>query len=272
MNTHDLKRGTIDRIVRLARIDPRLCGCMLLGYAAQDLADECDRIELCLVIYNDHSVVDVFTDWQRRLCAILPTLSAESSADVEDGFELSFLLNGPLEVSVRFLSSNDIQATGAHWQVLFDRVGDLDWRMKVLWVKKTAARRVVPEYEERMASIKHRVHLARAALETGRLWQAFVDMQDIRKRVIDLHALRTGEDALRNRALDKIDSTLLHRLETTVCTALTRAEVGRALQAIIECYLEEVRTADEVYELDVADQVQSLVQGLPCCVCATERS
>lgn len=266
MNPDDHKHSVVDRIVRLARIDPRLCGCMLLGTAAQEQPDDCGHVELCMLVYNDYSVADVFTDWRRRLCAILPAHSVECTADADSHYLLSLLLSGLTEVRVRFICGSDLQATGATWHVLFDRVGDLDWRMKVLWVKKTAARRVVPELEERVASIRHRVFLAQAALETGRLWQSLVDIEDIRKRIIDLHALRTGEDVLENRAVDAMEPAFLENLEATICAALTRSDVARALQAAIECFLGEVRAADSVYDLHAAEQVQSLLQGLACCV------
>ncbi len=266
MNSVDLKHTTVDRIVRLARIDPRLCGSLLLGAAAQDPADECDRIHLCMIVYNDHAVPDVFADWQRRLCAILPVLSVESTADAPDRHTLSLLLGGPVEIWLRFICASDLQAAGALWQVLFDRIGDLDWRMKVLWVKKTAARRVVPEYEQRMASIKHRMFLAQAALENGRLWQAIIDIGDIRKQVIDLHGLRTGEDAIADRDIDNMEPPFLATLAPTVCTALTRAEAARALQAVIECFLAEIRAAEQNYELDAAPRMENLLQDLPCCV------
>src|SRR5690348_8366254 len=176
------------RIVEMARNDPRVTAGALTGSTAFSGGDDRSDIDVAFGIVDGVPLEDVLHDWTEVL---------EHELGVVDHFDLPsgssiyrvFLLPNGLEIDVAVTPAKDFGARGPNFRALFGIIHQ------------------VPSMPQPSTSFLiglswHHVLHAHTSIERHKLWQAEYWISEIREHVLALACLRLGENARERRGVD----------------------------------------------------------------------
>jgi hypothetical protein len=139
-----------------------------------------------------------------------------------------FLLAGWIEIDMTFAPEAEFGPRGPQWQTVFGRAQprehfappDPDTLAGLLWY--------------------HALH-SRICIHRGRWWQAEHWISAMRDHVITLACLRLGHTAHYAKGAHLLPTELMTRLEDTLVSSLTGAELNRALATVIMIATDELQ-------------------------------
>src|SRR2546430_2227530 len=215
-----------DRVLELARTDPRVTAGALTGSTAVGAEDEWSDIDVAFGISDGLTPDAVLQDWT----AVLDReFSALAHFDLRSGSTVYrvFLLPSGLEVDVAVTPQQDFGARGPRFRTLFGTTR-----------QREAAPQPATQYLIGLGW--HHVLHARSCIERGKPWQAENWISGIRDHVLALACLRLGEDAVFGRGVDRLPATVTGPLAEALVRALDEPELRRALAVATACLIGEL--------------------------------
>lgn len=227
-------------VLEWARRDPRVTGAALTGSAASEQADQWSDVDLFLGVAAE--VPDVLHDLTDHLYA---DLGAVHHFELTGGPATyrAFLLADLLEVDVGVAPAADFRSYGgAPFRVVFgtaaaptpDDRPDIGHLAGLLW---------------------HHVSHARSALERGRLREAAYWVGAARDQLTVLACVRHGLPTRYAKGADRLPPPVRAGLDAALVTALTPAEIERALSGAADAALQELPEHDA----SLADRLRPLL-------------
>lgn len=232
MFTDEFRDTVRERVIGLARSDPRFAGGALTGSSALDLADRWSDLDFAFGIAEGHQLENVLADWTRALDQEFGLIHQFDMHVSQRRISRVFLLPGGLEVDVVVMAADDLGARGPKFRSLFGTTAELEPQPQP-----------DPSYLIGMGWL-HVFH-ARAFIERERFWQAEYFIRGIRDYVLALACLRLGEDARFGVGADRLPAAVSTPLTDALVRALDAPELRRALAAATRCLIRELEERND---------------------------
>jgi hypothetical protein len=210
------------RVLELARADPRVTAGALTGSMAFGSGDEWSDIDVTFGIADGTMPEAVLHDWTQLLDQEFSVLD---HFDLRSGSSIYrvFLLPGGLEVDVAVTPGQEFGARGPHFRALFGTIHQL-------------AVMPPPSASYLIGLCWHHVLHARSCIERHKPWQAEYWISGIRDHALALACLRLGENAVYGRGVDRLPAAVTDPLAEALVRSLGEPELYRAL-AVATRYL-----------------------------------
>jgi len=237
-----------DRLVEMARVDPRIESAAAVGGSALGGGDRWSDVDLTFGLAEGASLQAVLSDWTR---------SVESEFNALTLFDLPFrssiyrvfLFPGSLQVDLSFTPGSEFGAYGPRFALLFGTATERD-----------GVRPPSPRHLFGMG-VHHAVR-GRICIERGRMWQAEYWISAVRDHALSLACLRHGLDHELGRGFDQLPAEIRARTAGALVRFLDPAELLRALRDAVDALLREAEgTHDQAAELET--QLRELVSASP---------
>jgi hypothetical protein len=221
-----------ERVLELARDDPRVVAGAVVGSLAGAVGDRWSDLDLTFGVAGGVAVTDVLADWTAR---IAHELDGVHLFDLPSGATIYrvFLLPGTLQLDVSFTPAAAFGAGGPKWQLLFGNE-----------VERPPAE--PPTAAELFGYAVHHARAARVAIERGRPWQAEYWISALRDCALGLACLRLALPASYGRGFDDLPTELVAGFEDAIVRSLERDELLRALAGAVEGLLSETAGVEEL--------------------------
>lgn len=219
-----------DRVLELARSDPRVTAGALTGSAAIGAVDEWSDIDIAFGIADGVIPEAVLDDWTEVFGR---EFGALAHFDLPSGPTIYrvFLLPSGLEIDVAVTPHQEFGARGPRFRALFGATRQLE--------------ATPPPAAQYLIGLGwHHVLHARSCIERGKPWQAEYWISGIRDHTLALACLRLGEEAVYGRGVDRLPATVTSSFAETLVRSLDKPELRRALAAATTCLLGELRARD----------------------------
>jgi hypothetical protein len=232
------ERETVrERLLERARSDPSVSAGAIIGSAVTGNEDRWSDIDLTFGVTEP--VAEVLADWggwvERELGALhwwdLPLGSTTYRV---------FLLPRCLQVDLSFTPATEFGARGPAWRTLFGET-----------VEQPLSQPPTTRGLIGMGWLC--VKDGRFAIERGRLWQAEYFISSARDQALALACVRLGETATYGRGLHRLPPEVTQPFEEGLVRSLDPPELERALRAVRDGFLREVREVDA----ELSDQLEA---------------
>lgn len=233
-----------ERLVQIARDDPRISAAALVGGSAEGEGDQWSDIDLAFGVAGHAEMGDVIADWTHRLRS---EFHAASLFDLPFRSTLYrvFLFPGALQVDVSFTPDADFGALGPRFALMFGRA-----------VSREQPASVSPRQHFGLAA--HHVVRSYYCIERGRVWQSEYWIGQARRHALELACLRMGLPAGEGRGLDSLPPDIRAAAAETLVRSIEREELLGALRATTQLLLGEASGVHEA-EHEVSDQLRELI-------------
>ena len=224
-----------ERVLALARGEPRITGGAVTGSAAVGAEDRWSDIDLSFGVADDVDLMAVLAGWTDQLSR---ELGVVHHWDLRSGPTIYrvFLLPGGLELDVAVTHAGEFGSRGPKFRLQFGE-----------GVERAAAGS--PAVDELIGMGWLCALDARAAIERGRLWAAEYWISSLRDQALALACLRFGEPPAYARGIDRLPPEVLAPYQRGLVRSLDPDELRRALGAASELFIGEVaETAPELAE------------------------
>jgi hypothetical protein len=231
-----------DRVLELARTDPRVTAGAITGSAAVGAEDERSDIDVAFGIAGGVSPEAVLDDWTElfsREFGLLHHWDLRSGASIYR----VFLLPDGLEIDVGVTPEHEFGARGPRFRPIFGTPRQLE-----PWPP--------PDSRYLIGLGWHHVLHARSSIERGKPWGAEFWISGIRDHTLDLACVRMGEEAAYGRGVDLLPATLTGPIAGALVRSLDEPELRRALAAATACFINEV----EAWDPGLGAQLKPLLQ------------
>jgi hypothetical protein len=219
-----------DRVVEMAKADPRATAGALIGSTAFGAEDEWSDIDITFGIADGNDPKMVLDDWTEYF---VREFDALHYWDLPSGLSIYrvFLLPSGLEIDVSVTPQHDFRARGPRFRTLFGATQELQ---------------VAPQPEARhlIGLCWHHVLHAHSCIERGKVWQAEYWISGIRQHTLDLACLRLGEAAAYARGVHRLPAAVTEPLIGALVCSLDETELRRALAVATTCFINELETWD----------------------------
>lgn len=226
MFTTETREQVRQRVIELARADPRVTAGAIIGSMSRGAGDNWSDIDVGFGITNSVKPEAVLDDWTQVLSQELDVLD---HWDLRSGPSIYrvFLLPGGLEVDVSMTPAEAFGARGPNFHVLFGPTGK----------PQPAAQ---PDASYLIGLCWHHVLHARACIERHKPWQAEYWISELRNHLLELACLRLGENSHEGRGFDRLPSPVKESLADTLVRTFNKAELNRALAVATRCLIDEL--------------------------------
>ncbi len=230
MFTTEIRDHVRQRVIELARSDPRVTAGAITGSMAFEAGDNWSDIDVAFGVAEGITLEVVLDDWTQVLKRELGVLA---HFDLPSGPSIYrvFLLPGGLEVDVAVTPAAAFGATGPHFHTLFGtpqppqptRRPDASYLIGLCW---------------------HHVLHARGCIERHKFWQAEYWISELRHHMLELACLRLGENSFHGRGFDRLPSSVGDALASTLVRSLEEPELRRTLAVTTTCLISELEQWD----------------------------
>ena len=226
-----------DRILELARSDPRIVAGAIVGSLALGGGDRFSDLDLTFGVSAAAGVIDVLDDWTVRLRQELDALPLVDLGRDATTYRV-FLLPDLLQVDLSMTPATAFRPAGPRFRLLFGETappgaaepGGAPARIAI----PTAA--LAPDLFG--WGVVYALH-ARACIERGRTWQAEHYVGAVRDHALSLSCLRQGLVAVQARGYDDLPPQTLANFENTHVGALDGGALRAALAASVRALMSE---------------------------------
>lgn len=221
-----------ERVLELARDDPRVVAGAVVGSLADGGGDRWSDLDLTFAVADGAAVADVLADWTGR---IVEELDGVHLFDLPSGATIYrvFLLPGTLQLDVSFTQAPAFGAGGPKWKLLFGTE-----------VERPPA--APPSAAELFGYAVHHARAARVAIERDRRWHAEYWISALRDYALALACRRLGRPASYGRGFDDLPAEVLAGFEGAIVRSLERDELLRALACAVESLRSETTEVEEL--------------------------
>lgn len=219
MFTAEERDAVRDRLLALARDDPRIAAAAEIGSVAAGAADRWSDVDLTFGVATGADVDAVIADWTSRLSI---ELSAVHLFDLSSGplTYRVFLLPGTLQVDLSFAAASAF-APRHPFNLAFGEA-------------KEPPASSPPSIAHLFGLGAHHAVRARVCIERGRLWEAEHWVSGVRDQALALACARSGRATSHGRGFDELPAGLLRGAERALVASLDRDELLRAFGHAIE--------------------------------------
>jgi len=237
MFTTEQRDSVRDRVLEMAKADPRVTGGALVGSLAGDAEDEWSDIDITFAIAGGTSLETVLDEWTQVLER---ELGALHHWDLRSGPSIYrvFLLPSGLEIDLSVTPEKDFGARGPRFRPLFGIARQPDTAPQPAQPPTIEAARFM------IGLGWHHVLHARSSIERGKPWRAEYWISGIRDETLALMCLRLGVEASEARGIDRLPGSVTAPLEMALVRSLDEPELRRALATATGCFLNEVELWD----------------------------
>lgn len=229
MYTPEERDEVAKRLIDLLGADERIATVELGGSGATGYTDRWSDVDVVVRAVEGVDHRKLADEWSARMYDSFPVVHDFRVSFGEEHVR-GFLLESFLEVDVGF------QPPGGR----DDAEGWVDWG---------------PSPHAEAGFAWHDVLHAAVATRRGRPWRAGYYLGLLRWRTIQLAAVRHDVDTSEFKGVDDLPPELLGALEHALPKALTRAELARALRAVIPLFFAQLRAFGNE-EADLADRLE----------------
>ena len=226
-----------DRVLEMAKADPRVTGGALVGSIAGGAEDEWSDIDITFAIANGTSIETVLADWTQVLER---ELGALHYWDLRSGSSIYrvFLLPSGLEIDLSVTPEQDFGARSPRFRPLFGIARQPEATPQVV-------RPPMIENARYMIGLGwHHVLHARSSIERGKPWRAEYWISGLRDETLALACLRLGVETSHGRGIDHLPNSLTGPLVDALVRSLDEPELRRALAAATACFISELEAWD----------------------------
>ena len=210
-------RGRVrERLIEMARDDPRIESAAAVGGSAQGEADRWSDLDLTFGIAKDASIESVLADWTRNLRKEFDAVTL-FDLPFRSSIYRVFLLPGSLQVDLSFTPGAEFGAYGPRFALLFGSAALHD------------SVPPAPARHEFGMGIHHAVR-ARSCIERGRLWQAEYWISAVRDHALTLTCIRLGLERDYGRGFDALPIDIRQQAASALVRSIERADLLRALR------------------------------------------
>jgi hypothetical protein len=219
-----------DRIIAMAKRDPRVMAGALIGSLAADGADQWSDIDLTFGLAEGTRLQAVLDEWTTWFAC---DLGALHHWDLPFGPAIYrvFLLPGGLEVDVSVTPQPEFQPRSPRWRTLFGPVGAMQPDPPA-------------DPQHLIGQAWHLVTHSRAAIERGKPWFAEYCISELRDHTLALMCLRRGEPTASAKGVDRLPTDVTAPLAAALVRSLAASELRRALAVATACFLAELAAWD----------------------------
>ncbi len=215
-----------DRVLSLARTDPRVTAGALTGSTAVGAEDEWSDIDVAFGVEDGISPKAILDDWTEVLGRELNVLH---HWDLRSGSSIYrvFLLPTGLEVDVAVTPQHEFGALAPSFRTLFGTTRQPEPAPQ-------------PDVQYLVGLGWHHVLHARSSIERSKPWRAEYWISGIRDQALALACLRLGEEAFHGRGIDRLPATVTDPLADALVRSLDESELRRALAVATACLISEL--------------------------------
>jgi len=230
MFTTEYRNHVRNRVLELARTDPRVTAGALTGSTAFGAGDNWSDIDVAFGIADGITLDAVLHDWTEvfdREFSVLDHFDLRSGSSVYR----VFLLPSGLEVDVAVTPGEEFGARGPHFHALFGTTHQVE-----------AMPQSSAEYLIGLGW--HHVLHARSCIERHKPWQAEYWISGIRDHTFALACIRLGENAVYGRGVDRLPAAVTDPLADALVRSLAEPELRRVLAVATLCLIGELEEWD----------------------------
>jgi hypothetical protein len=230
MFTPEQRDETRERVLAMAKADPRVTAGALVGSSATAVQDERSDIDITFGIADGVSIQEVLDDWTEIFAS---EFGALHYWDLPSGPSIYrvFLLPSGLEIDVSVTPQQQFSARGSRFRPLFGTY-------------KQHPPAPPPSTRFLVGLCWHHVLHARSSIERGKPWRAEYWISALRDHTIELACIRLGEAYNEARGVDNLPVSVTGPLEDALVRSLDTAELRRALAAATACFVSELEAWD----------------------------
>jgi hypothetical protein len=218
-----------ERIVEIARADPRVTAGALVGSSASDAQDLWSDIDITFGIADGVSIQTVLDDWTALFGR---DFGALHYWDLPAGPSIYrvFLLPSGMEIDVSVTPQKDFGARGSRFLSLFGTHKEFP---------------PAPPSTRYLVGLGwHHVLHARSSIERGKPWRAEYWISALRDHIIELACIRLGVEPSHGRGVDRLPASVTGPLADALVRSLDGPELRRALAAATACFIMELEAWD----------------------------
>ena len=230
MFTPEEREDVRNRVLDLARSDPRITAGALTGSSAVGAGDEWSDIDVAFGIAEGVSVDAVLDDWTQVLTEELGVLHYWNLPFRSSLYRVVLLPSG-LEIDIAAVPQEEFGARGPRFRSVFGTARQQEPTTR-------------PSERYLIGLGWHHVLHARSYIERGKLWGAEYWISALRDHTLELACLRLGEETADARGVDRLPTTLTAPLGEALVRSLDEAELRRALSAATASFITEVDVWD----------------------------
>ncbi len=214
-----------DRLLEMAKVDPRVVGAAVVGSLSVGPGDRWSDLDLTFAVADEVGVDQVLTDWTRQL---VTGLDAVVLFDLSSGHTIYrvFLLPRCLQVDLSFTPAAWFGHSGPRFRLLFGRAGEVSSPDP-------------PDPRDLFGWAVVYARAARAYIARGRWWQAEHCIDGVRDRTLALACIRRNLESSHGRGYDDLPPAVLDPLRRSLVTSLEPEALLDALEAAVDGLLRE---------------------------------
>jgi hypothetical protein len=229
-----------EKMLLIARNDPRVTGGAILGSGATDTMDEWSDLDLTFGLKSGVDSKRVLDEWT----ALLDTeFGVVTHFEIPSGSAIyrAILFRSGLELDLSVTPETNFGPRGPHFKLLFGTAND---------------RKDFPDRsaEDLLGWCWHHVLHANSSIHRKRFWQAAFWLGELRNHLFALKCIRLGLPSANGRGLHLLPSDETESLTATLIQSLEAEELERVLKILADEFIKEVRRQDT----DLAENLQAI--------------
>jgi len=224
--------------------DPRILGAVLVGSAAVGFADRFSDIDIYGVVADGVDAKSVFEDWIAKIRSLRPVIRNFSSQPSPDVWLAGFLFEDYLELDISFQTAKRLNARKEKWQVLFDRSGELEDRMKASWENREVSS-ITERYTFLLNDIWYYIVHTVVCSVRGHSIRAAYYLNFVRDFCVKLAGLLESVETNESRQAHLLSSDFKDELERTLIKSFEQAELQQAVLAGYELFFRLAAEMDQ---------------------------
>lgn len=257
--TPEERQQILDTLLDTLKGDGRIAGVLVVGSGAVNFKDDYSDIDLSVVMASEEDVEPAFHDWDDKIQALFPVVTRFETHYGPNSFLYGFLLDNFLELDIGFLCLNNLVARRPHWQIAFDRSGQIQSIMAASLVDKPKP----PESErcqQVLESIWHYIMHSAICIRREQSWRAVYYLDMVRQQTIELAGLRLGLETKNFRQVDQLPADILLPLQQSLPANLSQEKIMDALQIATQRFFDEVAAWEGKSRVILTDRLKSKMQ------------
>ncbi|MEO5952593.1 MAG: hypothetical protein ABIQ44_09035 [Chloroflexia bacterium] len=230
MFTTEERSSIRDGILAIAKADTRTTAGAMIGSTAGGAEDGWSDIDITFGIAEGNELDAVLSDWTEEIDREFGVVHYWDLPAYSSIYRV-FLLRSGMEVDISVTPQPDFGARGPRFNILFGDYRQYDPPAK-------------PNPQYIIGLGWHNVRHIRSCIERGKAWQAEYWIDSLRDQTFALMCLRLGEPTTYRHGVHNLPAELTDPLKETLARSLDEPELGRALIASTNCFLNEIREWD----------------------------
>jgi hypothetical protein len=236
-----------ERVLSLAREDPRISGGAITGSGSVGAEDEWSDVDTSFGVVDGVDPLEVLDDWTRVLETELDVIHWWDLRHASTTYRV-YLLSSSLELDIAVTPASEFAQHGPTFKLVFGESGE-------------AHEPEPPAVDETIGFGWLAALVARLAIERGKPWQALFFVNLLRDQALGLACVRHGLPPEYARGADQLPPEITGPYEATLACSLGQHELRRALAAATTAFLREAGEVNPELVKRLALVLQEITAG-----------